>query len=60
MTVGMSAPPIGRISSTPKMSASAMMIGNAHDCVGSMISQPPSTVGRTEQREADDVLALCR
>ena len=31
MTVGMSAPPIGMISSTPKASASTMMTGNRND-----------------------------
>ena len=51
ITVGMSAPPIGRISSTPKTSASAMMIGNAHDCVGSITSTTPSAAATPSSRK---------
>jgi hypothetical protein len=43
MTVGMSAPPIGISSATPNASASTMMIGTAHDAVGSMTRYTPSS-----------------
>ena len=51
MTVGMSAPPIGRISSTPNTSASAMMMGNAQDWDGSIVSQTPSSVATASSRK---------
>ena len=34
MTVGMSAPPMGVTSSTPKMSATMTMMGNSHAFAG--------------------------
>src|SRR5947209_4202905 len=49
ITVGMSAPPIGMIRSTPKSSASRMITGNtraAHEAVGWLAIAPASTTAR--------------
>ena len=44
ITVGMSAPPIGMISSTPNTSASATMTGNSSLCEGSTTSTTTSAM----------------
>ena len=42
MTVGMSPPPMGRISSTPNSSDKPVKVGKTHGGVGSTIIQTPS------------------
>ena len=52
MTVGMSAPPIGMISSTPKVSASAMMTpkaSGAHAAVGLSTTPTPSAAASSRR-----------
>jgi len=43
MTVGMSAPPIGMISRTPKSSDRPIMTGNSHHTSGRSTSATPDT-----------------
>ena len=60
MTVGMSAPPIGRISSTPKASDSTMMSANAHGRYGIDRQVDAGADRDRQQREVDDVLVRDR
>ena len=56
MTVGMSAPPMGMISITPKTSAITTITGNRRVCSGWNISHSAMHHGRRQHRQVDDVL----
>jgi hypothetical protein len=51
ITVGMSAPPMGRIKRTPNTKASTMTIGNIHDWVGSIVRAIPSAAAVPSSRK---------
>jgi hypothetical protein len=58
ITVGMSAPPMGTIMSTPKTSGMAMISGNRRVWPGSRPGKHRQRHGNRQQREIDDVLSF--